>query len=48
MYWFVLAIASLAGFVCSQGVYMATNHNKWKTALSFVVFTFIFFLAIIS
>lgn len=48
MYWFALAIASLMGLVCAQGVYMATGYNKWKTVLSFTGFTFIFFLVLIS
>lgn len=48
MYWFALAIASLMGLVCSQGIYMTTLGNKWKTTLSFVVFTAIFFVVLIS
>lgn len=48
MYWFALAIASLMGFVCAEGVYLATLGNKWKTAIGFVVFTAICFICVIS
>lgn len=48
MYVFALMIASLMGFVCAGGVYMATLGSKWKTALGFVVFTAICFACMIS
>jgi hypothetical protein len=47
MYLFALAIASLMGFVCARGIFMATN-SKWKTISGFLIFTFISFIAIIS
>lgn len=47
MYWFALAVASLCGFVCACGVRMSTN-SKWKIALSFVGFTAITFISLIS